>query len=120
ISAWPWVFRIGTGNCLAAVRRTARNVTAARFCEPPLNKGDCAMLRTRNAVVRFLLCLPGAAVCAMMAMPAYALDWPQWLGPNRDGVWRETGLLTRFPAGGPKVLWRTPIGTGYSGPAVAA
>jgi outer membrane protein assembly factor BamB len=46
-------------------------------------------------------------------------DWPQWLGPNRDGVWRETGLLDKFPPGGPKALWRMPIGSGYSGPAVA-
>jgi outer membrane protein assembly factor BamB len=45
-------------------------------------------------------------------------DWPQWLGPQRDGVWRETGILTKFPSGGPKVLWRTPIGPGYAGPAV--
>jgi outer membrane protein assembly factor BamB len=58
-------------------------------------------------------------ICVLVAGPASALDWPQWLGPNRDGVWRETGLLARFPAGGPKVLWRTPLGTGYSGPAVA-
>jgi len=46
-------------------------------------------------------------------------DWPQWLGPKRDGVWRETGIVEKFPKGGPKVLWRTPIGGGYSGPAVA-
>lgn len=46
-------------------------------------------------------------------------DWPQWLGPQRDGVWRETGILSRFPKGGPKVLWRTPIGGGYAGPAVS-
>ena len=39
-------------------------------------------------------------------------DWPQWLGPRRDGVWRETGLLETFPKGGPKVLWRVPIGGG--------
>ncbi len=45
-------------------------------------------------------------------------DWPQWLGPKRDGVWRETGILERFPSGGPKVRWRTPIGGGYAGPAV--
>jgi len=50
---------------------------------------------------------------------ACANDWPQWLGPNRDGVWRETGLLSHFPPGGPKVIWRTPVGTGYAGPAVA-
>ncbi|HWY85639.1 MAG TPA: PQQ-binding-like beta-propeller repeat protein [Gemmataceae bacterium] len=46
-------------------------------------------------------------------------DWPQWLGPKRDGVWRETGILEKFPAGGPKVRWRYPVGEGYSGPAVA-
>jgi outer membrane protein assembly factor BamB len=48
-----------------------------------------------------------------------AIDWPQWLGTERDGVWRETGLLRKFPAGGPRVLWRVPVGTGYAGPAVA-
>jgi outer membrane protein assembly factor BamB len=46
-------------------------------------------------------------------------DWPQWLGPKRDGVWREMGIIEKFPKAGPKVLWRTPIGGGYSGPAVA-
>src|SRR6266852_4119004 len=46
-------------------------------------------------------------------------DWPQWLGPQRDGVWRETGLVAKFPQGGPKVRWRTPLGGGYAGPAVA-
>lgn len=46
-------------------------------------------------------------------------DWPQWLGPQRDGVWRETGILEVFPSDGPTVLWRVPVGAGYSGPAVA-
>jgi outer membrane protein assembly factor BamB len=50
---------------------------------------------------------------------ARADDWPQWLGPQRDGVWRETGILEKFPGGGPKVLWRTAIHGGYAGPAVA-
>jgi hypothetical protein len=49
---------------------------------------------------------------------AQATDWPQWLGPNRAGVWQETNLLDKFPQGGPKVRWRQPIGGGYSGPAV--
>ncbi|MEM4724057.1 MAG: PQQ-binding-like beta-propeller repeat protein [Candidatus Hadarchaeum sp.] len=47
-------------------------------------------------------------------------DWPQWLGPQRDGVWRETGVLDAFPKDGPKLIWKAPIGTGYAGPAVAA
>ncbi len=51
--------------------------------------------------------------------PLRADDWPQWLGPQRDGVWREKGILTTFPTQGPKVRWRTPIGGGYAGPAVA-
>jgi outer membrane protein assembly factor BamB len=46
-------------------------------------------------------------------------DWPQWMGPQRDDVWRETGIIDRFPQGGPKVLWRYKIHGGYSGPAVA-
>ncbi len=46
-------------------------------------------------------------------------DWPQWLGPNRDSVWRETGIVERFPEQGLPVKWRTPIELGYSGPAVA-
>ena len=53
------------------------------------------------------------------ALRAPADDWPQWLGPERDSVWRETGIVEKFPADGPPVLWRIPIGAGYSGPAVA-
>ncbi len=49
---------------------------------------------------------------------AIADDWPQWLGPKRDAIWRETGILSKFPEGGPQVPWRIPIGPGYSGPAV--
>jgi outer membrane protein assembly factor BamB len=55
----------------------------------------------------------------LFASRSAADDWPQWLGPQRDGVWREQGLLDKFPAGGPRVRWRTPIGEGYSGPAVS-
>jgi len=46
-------------------------------------------------------------------------DWPQWLGPKRDGVWRESGLLEKFPDKRLKVLWRAPVAGGYAGPAVA-
>lgn len=63
--------------------------------------------------------LAASLLLACLAAPLHADDWPQWLGPQRDGIWRETGLVDRFPAGGPKVLWRTPIGGGYAGPAVA-
>ena len=37
-------------------------------------------------------------------------DWPQWLGPQRDAVWRESGIVEKFSADGPPVRWRTPAG----------
>lgn len=46
-------------------------------------------------------------------------DWPQFLGPNRNGSSPETGLLTQWSAEGPKVLWKVEGGIGYSGIAVA-
>jgi len=47
-------------------------------------------------------------------------DWPQWRGPERDGVWREDGVIDgRFPPGGLKVRWRAEVASGYSGPTVA-
>jgi len=58
-----------------------------------------------------ILCLLGGRLAAD--------DWPQWLGPQRDGVWRETGIVEKFPAGGPPVRWRVSIGGGFAGPAVA-
>lgn len=55
----------------------------------------------------------------LAALPIAAADWPQWMGPNRDDVWAETGILEQFPADGPKVLWRKPVHGGFAGPAVA-
>ena len=48
-----------------------------------------------------------------------AADWPQWRGVNRDAVWSETGIVEKFPKDGLKVLWRTNISSGYSGPVVS-
>jgi outer membrane protein assembly factor BamB len=64
----------------------------------------------------------GALVAAMLTLPlnfASADDWPQWLGPKRDGVWRETGIVKSLPKTGLPVVWRQPVSEGYSGPAVA-
>lgn len=58
------------------------------------------------------------ALFAPLSRPAPAEDWVQWLGPRRDAVWAEKGLVTAFPKGGPTVVWRKPIGAGYAGPAV--
>lgn len=52
--------------------------------------------------------------------PIFADDWPEWRGRGRRGEWNEGGILDRFPPGGLKVHWRTPVRAGYAGPAVAA
>lgn len=51
--------------------------------------------------------------------PLLAGDWPQFLGPSRDSVWREKGIVDRFPREGLPIRWRTSVALGYSGPAVA-
>ncbi len=56
---------------------------------------------------------------ACLASAACGDDWPQWMGPRRDNVWREEGVVATFPAAGPRVLWRTPVAGGYAGVAVA-
>lgn len=66
--------------------------------------------------------LPTALLVAIsFALPAAARadDWPQWMGPQRDNVWREEGVVAAFPAAGPTMVWRTPVAGGYAGAAVA-
>ena len=59
--------------------------------------------------------LLGMAVCV-----AAAADWPNWQGPERTRISRETGLLREWPAGGPRLIWSASgIGTGYGSMAVA-
>ena len=35
-----------------------------------------------------------------------AEDWPGWFGPERNGIWREEGIVDQFPENGPKVIWK--------------
>jgi outer membrane protein assembly factor BamB len=60
------------------------------------------------------------AVWLVLAAAAWtpAVDWPQWMGPFRNGTSPESGLLTKWPADGPKVLWKVEGGDGYSSVAV--
>src|ERR1044071_10080634 len=64
----------------------------------------------------------GAAVLAISAFTstAVASDWPQFRGPDRTGVSKETGLLKSWPAGGPKLAWKaTNLGEGHATPSAA-
>lgn len=59
-------------------------------------------------------------LCSLLTGNVMALDWPQWEGPDRNNVSKETGLLKQWPEGGPKRAWLFQnTGLGYGGPAVA-
>jgi hypothetical protein len=61
------------------------------------------------------LCL----VLSLLALPALAADWPQFRGPDRTDISKESGLLAEWPTDGPRLLWTyEAAGNGYSGPAV--
>ena len=66
--------------------------------------------------------LPIALVLATVALGAQskALDWPQWRGPERNGISKETGLLKEWPRSGPPMAWSAAmLGAGYGSVAVA-
>src|SRR5262245_57573842 len=58
-------------------------------------------------------------LAAGLLLAGLGADWPQFLGPARDGHSPEKGLLKTFPKKGPAVVWQRPVGEGYSGPVVA-
>jgi outer membrane protein assembly factor BamB len=70
----------------------------------------------------------GAILCLYLSVvffPTFAnrnvvsADWPQWRGPERSGVSKESGLLKQWPEGGPKLVWQVnDLGDGYSTPVV--
>ncbi len=72
-----------------------------------------------RSIARFRRSLTvGIVLSSFLAGSSWADDWPQWMGPQRDGVWRETGLLEKFATNELKPLWRVPVNAGYVGPAV--
>ena len=66
-----------------------------------------------------LLFVTGMALTA--PVPAETNDWPQWLGPQRDGSSQEGGLLKEWPPAGPPQVWMSDqVGLGYAGSAIVA
>jgi outer membrane protein assembly factor BamB len=69
-------------------------------------------MHARAVSVLILLAIPSCRASA-------ASDWPQFLGPNRNGVYGGGGLEEKWPTGGPSLVWQKGIGHGFSGPVVA-
>lgn len=58
-------------------------------------------------------------IALLLGCPVRGEDWPQWRGPNRDGVWSESGIIEKFASPSLTPKWRVEIGAGYCGPTVA-
>ncbi len=69
----------------------------------------------------FSLCLMLVSLStSAVAETNLSFDWPQWQGPDRNAISKETGLLKQWPEGGPRLVWSNEeIGGGYSAPSVA-
>jgi outer membrane protein assembly factor BamB len=66
------------------------------------------MKSTRISLLAIVLLVVGQ-------VSAQTANWPQWRGPNRDGISKETGLLKQWPAEGPPLVWKASgAGRGYS------
>jgi outer membrane protein assembly factor BamB len=67
-------------------------------------------------VRRLILLLAFTTIALPQTAPS---DWPQFLGPGRDGVYRGAALLETWPDRGPRVVWRKDVGAGFAGPVVS-
>ena len=72
---------------------------------------------TTRRFILVSLCL--ASLPLVVTAASGGSDWPQFLGPTRNGVSTETGLLLAWPKNGPPVVWEKEVGDGFSGPVVA-
>jgi len=79
------------------------------------------MKSTQRTISSLKLAVRSAVLLSLFVTPVIigADDWPEWRGSGRQSVWTEDGIVERFPTGGLKTTWRTPVNGGFSGPAVA-
>ena len=54
-----------------------------------------------------------------LSLSSAAQEWPDWRGSNRDGIWKETGIIKKFKSADIPLKWSVPCGAGYSGPTVS-
>lgn len=80
--------------------------------ETPVAQRSIGLLRAgwKRGLLAALVLIPAVALCA---------NWPQFLGPNRDGVYPGDDVVEAFPADGPAIIWEKNVGAGFSNPVVA-
>ena len=82
---------------------------------PPFLHRNLAANAPRLRRWAWLLLAPG-----LIGAEVPPADWPQFLGPERNGVYRGSPLAATWPTEGPRVVWQRELGAGFSGPAISA
>ena len=76
---------------------------------------------TRCRLFRTFLTVISVAAASGWLSTASGNDWPQWQGPDRNAISKETGLLKQWPQNGPPLAWKIKgLGGGDSAPSIAA
>lgn len=58
-------------------------------------------------------------IVAVSTAALVAQDWPQILGPGRNGIYTGPEIVPSFPRSGPPLIWKRDVGAGFAGPAVS-
>jgi outer membrane protein assembly factor BamB len=82
------------------------------------HKENCGQPHRAPMACGFLVVLT-ITFCSFASSEGRASDWPQFLGPTRDGVYAGNDLATNWPADGPPTVWQKNVGQGFAGVAVA-
>lgn len=101
--------------CRKASRHNRRRTAFQAAARPKSLRSRCG-LECRAPIFSLLIRLFAALVISGGVL--HASDWPQFLGPTQNAISSETGLLDKWPANGPPLVWQKSIGTGYSAPSV--
>ena len=80
---------------------------------------NVSSINMKNIAYQFFVKLLLSLNILILTSELSASDWPQWRGPDRDGSWNETGLISEFDSPTLKAQWSAPVGAGYSGPTVS-
>jgi outer membrane protein assembly factor BamB len=110
LSAALGVFAVSAATLTDTPRRMQRNWTMSTGWD---------RFAVALSLVSAIQCFAGTQEYGKVSLQLRGDDWLQWRGPNRDGVWNETGIPETFPASGLDKTWRVSVGRGWSSPIVA-
>src|SRR5437867_12223501 len=64
--------------------------------------------------MKIIASILAAVLSSLISFSAHAEDWPHWRGPDFNGISKETGWSAKWPAEGPKRLWKAAVGIGFA------